>query len=81
MSAAAAAAGAATAGAATAEVFDLATGTLRELNQRLHDLTPETAQVLLAHPAIRAALTRWRPGSTRRYGSRSKGMSAITAPA
>ena len=33
------------AGGATAEVFDLATGTLRELNQRLHDLTPETARI------------------------------------
>ena len=45
-------AAAATAGTATAEVFDLATGTLRELNQRLHDLTPEAAQVpwRILHP-------------------------------
>ena len=34
-----------TAASATAtEVFDLATGALRQLNQRLHDLTPETAR-------------------------------------
>ena len=34
-----------TARAASAEVFDLATGTLRELNQRLHDLSPEAARI------------------------------------
>lgn len=28
----------------TAEVFDLAAGELRQLNQRLHDLTPQTAR-------------------------------------
>ena len=45
------AAAAATA-ATAATVFDLAAGTLRELNQRLHDLTPETARVpwRILHP-------------------------------
>ena len=62
-----------------AEVFDLATGVLRQLNQRLHDLTEETAKTpwRILHP--RGAHMRWPPGSMRRWRSISKAMLATIA--
>ena len=62
-----------------AEIFDLAstssagaaTGALRQLNQRLHDLTEETAKTpwRILHPR---AHTRWPPESMRPWKSISK---------
>ena len=64
-----------------AEVVDLAATSLRELNQRLHDLAgDEPVAARAGGSSTRTARTPSPAGSTRRSRSRSPGTSATTAP-